>query len=89
MFLIIVNVVLMWLFDLHDRWGLHYMGEYELHSGFAPLTIPNWHHLSRVIPQGVLIGAIAFVITISMGKTFSREVGADSGCESVERVSGR
>ena len=69
-----MNVLLMWLFDLHDRWGLHYMGEYELHAGFAPLTIPNWHHPARVIPQGVLIGTIAFVITISMGKTFSREV---------------
>ena len=79
----------MWLFDLHDRWGLHYMGEYELHSGFAPLTIPSWHYLSRVIPQGILIGAIAFVITISMGKTFSREVRFSRSAEVVERLSGR
>lgn len=50
------------------------MGEYVLTKGFSPISIPSWKYLNRLIPQGISIAIIAFVITISMGKTFSRSV---------------
>lgn len=50
------------------------MGDKKLDKGFPPLTVPSFKYLNRLIPQGILISIIAFVITLSAGKTFSRKV---------------
>ena len=72
--MIILYILLVWGFDLHNQWNLPYMGDYTLEKGFPPFTVPSFKYLDRLIPQGIMIALIAFVITISAGKTFSRKV---------------
>lgn len=75
LFLIVLSIILMWAFDLHNRWHLHYMGDYPLVNGLAPLSSPSMQHLHRIVPQGIVIGLICYAITISMGKTFATKNG--------------
>ena len=67
-------ILLVWGFDLHDRWHIKYMGDNVLDKGFPPISMPSFKYLGKLIPQGIVISIIAFVITISAGKTFSRKV---------------
>lgn len=72
--LIIIYVSLSWGFDLQHRWKLKIVGDQPLVKGFPPFTIPSFKYLDHLLPQGILIAIIAFIISLSAAKTFSRKV---------------
>lgn len=71
-----IYIVLVWYFDLKTRWNIKYIGDYEVIKGFPPLTIPSFQYCLRLLPSSIVIGVIAFSSTVSLAKSFARQVGS-------------
>ena len=72
LFLLILCIVIMWVFDLKHRWNLNYLGDYDIVRGMPPVIIPDMKNLGTIIPGAVMICIVGYAITVSLGKIFAR-----------------
>lgn len=74
LFIVIIYIFLMWYFNLSERWHIKYIGDYPVVSGFPPFSLPSFHHCLRLIPAACVIAIISFSSTVSLAKSFARQV---------------
>lgn len=67
-------IFIMWFFDLRNRWDVKYIGDWEMQSGFPPFSLPAFKYWLRLIPGSLVISIISFSSTISLAKSFARQV---------------
>lgn len=72
--IVMMYIVLVWYFDLKQRWNIKYIGDYKVISGFPPVTFPSFQYCLRLLPSSIVIGIIAFSSTVSLAKSFARQV---------------
>ena len=72
--IVVIYIVLVWYYDLKTLWKIKYIGDYEVVKGFPPVTFPAFKHCLRLIPSSIVIGVIAFSSTVSLAKSFARQV---------------
>ena len=67
-----IYILVMWIFDLKHRWNLKYLGDYDIKPGLPSITIPDMKNIPQLLPGAIMICVVGYVITVSLGKIFSR-----------------